>query len=70
MRYVIGSVSIVMFFIIILWIFSIKENFSDSVQSTGGSIDSFKESIDNVQVEAPSIKEIIDQTEEGFNTRE
>ena len=69
-RYVWGAVGICMFFVLILWIFSIKDTMktmSKGVKSSGSCMTDFKNKFNGLgEGEAPSIKEMIDQTSRGL----
>lgn len=67
MRYVWGSVGTCMLFILVLWVFSVRETIktmSNQVKSSGSCITDFKNKFDeqNKKEEALSIGEIMDQT--------
>ena len=65
-RYVWGAVGVCMFFILALWIFSIKDTIKTmggQVKSSGSCMTDFKKKFDGLsEGKAPSIKEMLDQT--------
>ncbi len=71
LRYVWGSVGFCMLFIIIFWVFSIRENLSSISQETGSSkscIYNLQEKINGTGGESePSIKEIMEQASQEIN---
>ncbi|MCD6149403.1 hypothetical protein J7J13_01280 [bacterium] len=66
LRYVWGAVGICMTFVLVLWVFSVRETIktmSNQVKSSGSCMTDFKKKFDEQgKEEAPSIGEILDQT--------
>lgn len=66
-RYVWAGVVITMFFIIILWIFSMKESISNNMGSGGGYFEGIRNSIEESQgQEEGQLNDWIQSTNEGF----
>lgn len=63
-RYVWGIVAICMFFILVLWIFSVKDifnNMNSQSESSGSCLTDIKKGFEEQGRETPSIKEIMNQ---------
>ena len=76
-RYVWGTVAICMLFILVLWIFSVKDIFNSmniQSESSGSCLTDIKKGFEDQGQETPSIKEIMDQAsqrmEEGMIIQE
>jgi hypothetical protein len=69
MRYVWASVAVTMFFIFIIWLFSLQEIFKSTSPQPEES-ESFKKSWDEVKKGMPSIEEFIKQGEEEAGENE
>lgn len=72
-RYVWGAVAICMFFILVLWIFSVKDLFNNmniQSESSGSCLTDIKKDFEEQGSKTPSIREIMDQAgqrmEEGI----
>ena len=66
LRYVWGAVGICMFFILVFWIFSIKEIFSGmnvGIKSSGSCLTDFRKEFEKQSQEEPSIKKMLDQAD-------
>lgn len=58
MRYVWGAVGISMFFVLLVWVFSLKEAFT-SVKSENSGADTLKTERNNLKANAPSLKDFV-----------
>ena len=65
MRYVWGGVAVVMFFIIIIWIFSLQETFKNSLPKNK-EINSLKDQWQATKKEMPSISEFIENNQNQY----
>lgn len=70
-RYVFGAVAVVMFFIIIIWLFSLQDTFRDSREQTEAiNPPSIGEELNKTREELPSLREFVEESQQNLEDLE
>lgn len=76
MRWVWGAVTVSMFFIFMLWLFSLQVMFQQETDTSGSDAQNFGEALDKIKETAPSLKDVplsgrtTDTSSEGIGSPE